>query len=156
MAKKAQTKTAAKKSGKTKGNDSFDALIESQTSERKTLPDHPARVKQFKTAAVIESAPHYKFDVAGQELAFKPTSEVIPMDGEFKGKLIGWNGVNLDTGEKIMIGNTHQIEKGFRTLDDKKRELWRVAPGFVIKWNGKSNLGNGKTFNSFDIQIILE
>jgi hypothetical protein len=116
-------------------------------------PSRERRLTERKVKQLVTSAPHFKFEQPGDEIACKVLSKIVPTEGEFIGKLIGWNVVNIDTGETVMIGNTHQIEKAF-TTDEKGQELWVTGCHFLVVWNGKSGLGNGKTFNNFDIGVI--
>lgn len=123
-------------------------------AEQYVVKAHPLsggrKVKQL-----VTSAPHFKFENKGDEIACKVLSKIVPSEGEYANKLIGWNVVNIDTGETVMIGNTFQIEKAF-TTDQDGQELWTTGVHFLIVWNGKSGLGNGKTFNNYDIGVIEE
>jgi hypothetical protein len=149
MAKKTATKTV------TKGKKVVQAAIQRQDdfTERYEMVPDPLKPKR-KTKQLVTSAPHFKFEYKGHEIACKVLSNIIPTEGEYADKLIGWNVVNIDTGETVMIGNTHQIEKAFTTENESGEELWKTGAHFLVTWLGKSNLGNGKTFNNFDIGLI--
>lgn len=152
MAKTAKKTTS--KAGKSKApkaapeKESFEQFVTSQMSTS-------TGTGRKKKRTLVTSAPHYKFETKGQCIECKVLGKIIPTDGEFAGKLIGWNVVDINTSEVVMLGSTHQIQKAFET-DEKGQEIWTTGALFSITWLGKSDLGNGRTFNNFDIGVIEE
>lgn len=149
----------AKKPAKTTAKKSFTDKVEQAKKDAPVSSFVPKTSKNKlesgkRGRSLVSSAPHFRFTEKGQTLECVVQSKIVPEDGDYAGKLIGWIVTELTTGEEIMIGNTHAIEKAMNTELETGKTVFESKVPVAITWVGKSELGNGKTFNNFDVALI--
>lgn len=130
-------------------------IVRDETTENQTTPENNGG--EMEEITVVSGADFHNFEEEPYFEGFylKPVvREQDSADGDHKkGDLMGYLFADADTGEEVIIGNSHQIEKTLRT-PYKGTEIKDLEDCIIcIRYLGKGVNSKKQPFNKFKTTI---